>query len=86
MLEQFRLSQQRQFGQSSESNLNQNELFDEAEQTLDELVDNPPEKAVSGDARQTPKRQLLPKDLPRDIIVHDIPDSEKTCTDCGHDR
>jgi transposase len=85
ILEQFRLSQQRQFGQSSESSPNQAELFDEAEQTLDELADTPPEKAVAGNTRQTPKRQSLPSDLPREIIVHDIPDSEKSCTDCGHD-
>ena len=56
MLEQFRASQQRQFGQSSESSPNQAELFDEAEQTLDELADNSPEKAVAGHIRQSPKR------------------------------
>jgi transposase len=85
MLEQFRASQQRQFGQSSESSPNQAELFDEVEQTLDELADNSPEKAVAGHIRQSPKRQPLPADLPREVIVHDIPDSDKSCTDCGHD-
>lgn len=85
MLEQFRLSQQRQFGQSSESNLNQTELFDEAEQTLDEPANLPSEKAATGETRRTPKRQPLPADLHREVIVHDIPDSEKSCTDCGHD-
>jgi len=85
MLEQFRLSQQRQFGQSSESSSNQTELFDEAEQTLEVSTDNPPEKAATGETRRTPKRQPLPADLPREVIVHDIPDSEKSCTDCGHD-
>jgi transposase len=85
MLEQFRLSQQRQFGQSSESSSNQTELFDEAEQTLEMSTDNPPEKAATGEIRRAPKRQPLPADLPREVIVHDIPDSEKSCTDCGHD-
>ncbi|MFT7673721.1 MAG: transposase [Gammaproteobacteria bacterium] len=85
MLEQFRLSQQRQFDQSSESNLNQAELFDEAEQTLDEPAEKAVEKAVAGHTRQTPKRQPLPADLPKEIIVHDIPDSDKSCADCGHD-
>jgi hypothetical protein len=52
MLEQFR------FGQSSESGPNQTALFNEAEQALGEPVDNSPEKAVAGHARQKPKRLL----------------------------
>ena len=65
MLEQFRLGQQRQFGQSSESSPNQTELFDEAEQILNKPAAKSPEKAVAGHTRQAPKRKPFPADLPR---------------------
>ena len=85
MLEQFRLSQQRQFGQSSESSPNQTELFDEAEQENVAPTDNAITQQASGITLNKPKRQPLPKDLPRETLVHDIADADKVCGCCGHD-
>jgi transposase len=84
ILEQFRLAQQQQFGRSSEASTDQLGLFNEAEQTLTEdTVDTEQETLTY--TRNKPKRKPLPDDLPRETVVHDIPESEKTCDDCGHD-
>jgi transposase len=83
LLEQFRLSQHRQFGQSSESSPTQSELFDEAEQTL--VTEEPAEKTIAGNTRKQPKRTPLPKGLPRERIVHDIAEADKHCDTCQHD-
>ena len=84
ILEQFRLAQQQQFGRSSETSTDQLGLFNEAEQTLAEDTLDPEQETLIY-TRNKPKRKLLPDDLPRETVVHDIPESEKTCDDCGHD-
>lgn len=77
--EQFRLAQQKQFGKSSEGFTGQGELFNEAE----EIVDNAQEdKQDISYTRNKPKRKALPKDLPREQIIHDIPEEEKHCDCC----
>ena len=81
LLEQFRLGQHRQFGQSSESSPAQVELFDEAEQVV--VVEEPAQKAAADYTRKQPKRKPLPKDLPRERVVHDIADADKHCDSCG---
>lgn len=63
-------------------------LFDEAglepaeepeEETSEQVVDpKKPEK------KKKPGRRPLPKDLPRERIVHDLPETKKQCTCCGH--
>nr|WP_287413353.1 IS66 family transposase [Pseudodesulfovibrio sp.] len=83
LLEQFRLAQQKQFGKSSEAHPGQGELFNEAEQLLDQEVEAET-KAVSTTKRQ-PKRQALPKDLEREVRIIDIADEDKQCDCCGHD-
>ena len=83
LLEQFRLSQYRQFGQSSESSPTQVELFDEAEQAV--VTKEPAEKTGAGNTRKQPKRTPLPKGLPRETIVHDIAETDKHCDGCGQD-
>ncbi|MFV1985593.1 MAG: IS66 family transposase [Thiohalomonadales bacterium] len=86
LLEQFRLSQQKQFGKSSETSDAQLGLFNEAENIAEE---EQKEKAdaekenISG-TRNQPKRRPLPKDLPRETVIHDISDADKICIDCGH--
>ena len=83
ILEQFRLAQQRQFGQSSEVNLDQLGLFNEAEQTVEE--DDPEaEQETINYTRRKPKRKPLPRDLPRETIIHDIAEADKHCDCCGH--
>jgi len=84
ILEQFRLAQQRQFGQSSEVSLDQLGLFNETEQTV-EADDLEAEQETISYTRRKPKRKPLPKDLPRETIVHDIADADKTCDCCGHE-
>lgn len=86
--EQLKLATFRQFGPSSEKLPAQDDLFDEAEAYVEEhcsaseveLADVVAEpKALT----PRPKRQPLPKALPRERIEHDLPDEQKTCTCCG---
>ena len=87
--EQFRLAQHQRFGKSSEKADKdapiQGDLFNEAEVLIDEdeKVDEDAEKEHISYTRNKPKRQPLPKDLPREEVIHDIED--KTCTCCGHE-
>ena len=83
ILEQFRLAQQRQFGQSSEVSLDQLGLFNESEQIAE--ADEEAEQETITYTRSKPKRKPLPEDLPRETIVHDIPEADKTCSCCGHE-
>jgi transposase len=81
ILEQFRLAQQRQFGDSSEA-ANQLGLFNEGEE-IDVVADTDVESETITYTRKKPKRKPLPDTLPRETIIHDIED--KTCDGCGHD-
>lgn len=80
LLEQLRLSQQRQFSRSSESNVLQGELqFDEAdavEATELPMEDNTVTVTYT---RKKPVRRPLPESLPREIIEHDIAEDDKLC-------
>ena len=80
--EQFRLAQQKQFGASAEGHPGQGELFNEAESEAD-LVEEESETQAISYTRKTPKRQSLPKDLPRETVVHDISEQDKVCDCCG---
>lgn len=87
--EQFRLAQHQRFGKSSEKTDKdapvQGNLFNEAETLIDEneKVDEDADKEQISYTRNKPKRKPLPKDLPREEVIHDIED--KTCTCCGHE-
>jgi transposase len=78
--EQFRLAQQKQFGQSTEGFDAQGDLFDEAEETTEVIEQETQDISYT---RKTPKRKPLPKDLPREQVVHDIPEADKQCDCCG---
>lgn len=92
MLEQFKLSKQRQFGRSSEKDLVQRDMFDEAGITPsveaeEDVADETEEitykrKKNAGKA----KRTALPDYLSREVITYDIPESDKTCTCCGSEK
>jgi transposase len=93
LLEQFILLRHKQFGISSEHISGQGRLFDEVEVLAagtSEAQDTaliPPETPVSSDAAKPEakargKRASLPPELPRVDIVHDVPESERTCP-CG---
>ena len=77
--EQFRLAQQKQFGKSAEGFAGQGELFNEVEE-IAVLVEA--EQQDISYRRNKPKRNPLPKDLPREVVVHDISDAEKVCACC----
>lgn len=80
LMEQFRLAQQKAFGASGEAHPGQGQLFDEAES--EELVEEAKPSMVEGHTRNKPKRKPLPADLPREVIVLDIPEEDKVCR-CG---
>ena len=81
--EQFRLAQQKQFGKSAEVFDAQGELFNEAE----DIIEQPDELATQeiSYTRKTPKRKPLPKDLPREQVIHDIAEEDKVCNCCGNE-
>ncbi|MFT2110670.1 IS66 family transposase zinc-finger binding domain-containing protein, partial [Marinomonas sp. 2405UD68-3] len=83
ILEQWRLAQQRQFGNSSEVMPGQGDLFDETSDVEpDSQVDDEQENRLVAKKRIQPKRKPLPKDLPRETIILDIPEEEKVCDCC----
>lgn len=81
LLEQFRLAQQKQFGQSTEGHPAQGDLFNEAEDIVELESEVEAENETITYTRKKAKRTKLPEDLPREVIVHDIED--KTCDCCG---
>lgn len=85
LLEILRLEKQRRFSNSSEKNLLQPDLFDEPGIKLSDEVKAQIEEEVEVTSyvrKKHPVRSALPKDLPRERIVHDISEEEKVCS-CG---
>ena len=82
LIELFRIGQQQRFGASSEAHPAQGDLFNEAEVELDASEDEE-ETITTTTVKKKPARDKLPKDLPRETVIHDIED--KSCTCCGND-
>lgn len=88
LIEQIRLAKLQRFAPKSEKNVLQSDIFDEAgvelpDDVKEQLNDNQNEITVAAHTRKKhPVRAPLPKDLPREVIVHDISDAEKICA-CG---
>ena len=82
--EQFRLFKQQRFGASSEKTSDQMDLFNEAESILDTLKydEDELEESITYQ-RKKPGRKPLSKYIPREIIRHELPESERVCP-CGH--
>lgn len=85
LLEEFKLEKSRVYGASSEKNIYQSDLFDEAgielagelKDQLDDTID------IEGYQRKKhPIRKAIPSEMPREVMVHDIPEHEKICA-CG---
>jgi transposase len=76
--ERWRLAQQKQFGKSAEGFVGQGELFNEVEEIIEAIEEE--QQSISY-TRKKPVRKPLPKDLPREQVIHDIED--KTCDCCG---
>lgn len=85
LLEAFKLEKSRLYSSSSEKNILQSDLFDEPGTPLDdELIDQLNDKIdiQSYQRKKHPIRKAIPSDIPREIILCDIPECEKICT-CG---
>ena len=80
--EQFRLAQQQRFGAQSESHPAQGDLFNEAEAELDVIEDVV--ESTPTTVKKKPVRQKLPKELEREVIIHDLSEEEKSCDCCGN--
>ncbi|MEP7702914.1 IS66 family transposase [Paraglaciecola sp. 25GB23A] len=79
----FRLAQQKRFGNSSESYPGQGELFNEAEELVEQTVEDDEEEARTS-PRKKAKREKISADIPRERVVHDIADEDKFCDCCHH--
>jgi transposase len=85
--EQFKLAQRRQFGQSSEQSPDQlhfENMFNEAEDQADPSLPEPEYEEIT----YTRKKRTGKKDddlsgLPTERIDYEIPESERTCPECG---
>lgn len=85
LLEEFKLEKSRRYSSSSEKNILQADMFDEPGVELPEELKNQLDDTVDIASYQRKKHQVrkpIPKEMPRDVIVHDIPENEKICS-CG---
>ena len=89
LMQQFRLSQHHRFGTSSEKSshgdLEQLNLFNEAEIASDILVPEPEIIEVEKHFRKHKNlvnKNNLPDDLPIEIVEHDLPVDEQSCPEC----
>ena len=83
--EQFRLSQHKRFGISSEKGDAHPDFFNEAETVADAEEESESDTATHETityTRKKPGRKPLPDDLPRKTERHELPESEQVC-DCG---
>ena len=84
LIEQIKLAQNNRFGRSSEKNVSQADLFDEAGSSDDESKE--PEMMTIPEHKRTKhkqaKRTTLPENLPREKVVHDVDETDKQCA-CG---
>lgn len=85
-VEQLKLSRQKQFGQSSESSkhddLEQLNLFNEAEAERQPIAPEPDVEAISYQ-RKKGKRGENIKHLPVEVIEYKLPEAEADCPACG---
>ncbi len=93
LVEQFILSRHRLFGSSSEQLSAQARLFDEAEVLASDTTEAQDIAPIPAEAALSPvaakpelkargKRAPLPTELPRVVILHDVPEADRLCP-CG---
>lgn len=85
--EELRLAKAYRFGRSADREIEdkQARLFNEAEDGAEQRVEQPlkqPSIPVAAHNRKKAGRRALPENLPREEIVHDIPEDQKRCA-CG---
>jgi transposase len=85
--ERFRLQMHRMWGRGSEAteNPDQLSLFNEPETVADKKAPEPKFEEVAGHKRKKRigKRDELYENLPTEQIVHELPEDEQICPDCG---
>ena len=85
--EQFKLSQRRQFGSSSEQSPDQlrfDNMFNEPEDQADPSLKEPTyEEITYTRKKRVGKREADLKDLPIERIDYELTESERACPDCG---
>ncbi|MFZ5946099.1 MAG: IS66 family transposase [Bacillota bacterium] len=86
LLEQFRLSQHRRFGSSSEkSNPEQQQLFNEVEAEAQPLVAEPTIEKITYERRKRQgHRETMLKDLPVETVEYRLSEQEQVCSCCGN--
>jgi len=85
LLEEFKLEKLRHYGTSSEKNIYQSDLFDESGVDIEGELKDQLDDTIDVDGYQRKKhpiRRPIPKDMLREVILHDIAEYEKLC-DCG---
>ncbi len=80
--EQLLLARSKQFSASTEASSGQGELFNEPESETYAEQEPEAETEEVHYSRKKPKRKPLPKDLPREEIIHDLQEEEKICGGC----
>ena len=85
LIEQWQLLLQKRFGASSEGLPGQGELFNELEEALEPTAEEVAADQTVTYTRKKPRRPRIDESLPREEVLHDIPDEDKVCDCCGHD-
>ena len=88
IMQQMRLAKHKQFGSSSEqTNPEQLSIFNEAEANYTAIAPEPDLAEVKAHYRKRTRltTDKLPKDIPVEIIEHELADKERVCPDCGSD-
>ncbi|MFA7206797.1 MAG: transposase, partial [Saccharofermentanales bacterium] len=88
IMSQMRLAKHKQFGSSSEqTNPEQLSIFNEAEANYTAIAPEPDLAEVKAHYRKRTRltTDKLPKDIPVEIIEHELADKERVCPDCGSD-
>lgn len=88
LMSQIRLAKHKQFGASSEKTDSlQLFLFNEAESIADMTVPEPKLTEVKAHYRKRTRltTDKLPKDLPVEVIEHELPVEDCICPDCGNE-
>jgi transposase len=85
--EQFRLSQKKQFGASSErTHPDQLDLFNEAESDANPATEEPTLETVTyRRKKQSGQREAMIENLPVETIEYRLSEEEQTCSCCGGD-
>jgi len=84
-IERYEIAKRKQFGKSSEQLPGAGDIFNEAEEIIDEadkalLAETDNNKSVS--IKSIPKRKPLPKTLPRKVVTIDLSLNEQVCDCC----